>query len=142
MISHKRHSLTPAGFFLLLCPVQPTAARLTLSLTFAKSHSPTPSAMQAMHARFAFLWLAGFDCALHIGTMLHRDMKPCGQALRNDGGAAGLHAALSYRSTAMLIFNAMRDFADGLVRGVGLYFNERDPQALGRLFPDNAARRR
>jgi hypothetical protein len=42
----------------------------------------------------------------------------------------------------MLIFNAMRDFADGLARGFGLYINERDPHAVSRLFPDNAPRRR
>jgi len=42
----------------------------------------------------------------------------------------------------MLFVNAMRDFADGLARGFGLYFSERDPQALGRLFPDSARKRR
>jgi len=42
----------------------------------------------------------------------------------------------------MLFVNAMRDFADGLVRGLGLYFNERDPQALSRLFPDSPRKRR
>ncbi len=32
----------------------------------------------------------------------------------------------------MLFVNAMRDFADGLVRGFGLYLSERDNASLGR----------
>ena len=31
----------------------------------------------------------------------------------------------------MLFVNAMRDFADGLVRGFGLYLTERDAVSLG-----------
>ena len=36
----------------------------------------------------------------------------------------------------MLFVNAMRDFADGLVRGFGLYLTERDAMSLGQKHPN------
>jgi len=36
----------------------------------------------------------------------------------------------------MLLVNAMRDFADGLVRGFRLYLTERDAMSLGQRHPN------
>jgi len=38
----------------------------------------------------------------------------------------------------MLFVNAMRDFADGLVRGFGLYLTERDALSLGQARREGA----
>jgi hypothetical protein len=38
----------------------------------------------------------------------------------------------------MIFVNAMRDFADGLVKGFGLYLTERDAQSLGQVHPGTA----
>lgn len=42
----------------------------------------------------------------------------------------------------MLFVNAMRDFADGLVKGFGLYLTERDAASLGQKRSDSARRGR
>ncbi len=38
----------------------------------------------------------------------------------------------------MIFVNAMRDFADGLAKGFGLYLTERDAQSLGHARPSTA----
>jgi len=42
----------------------------------------------------------------------------------------------------MLFVTAMRDFADGLARGFGLYLTERDALSLGRGRPAKASQGR
>ena len=42
----------------------------------------------------------------------------------------------------MIIFSAMRDFADGLTRGLSLFLTERHNVAEGALSPTTPARKR
>lgn len=42
----------------------------------------------------------------------------------------------------MIIFNAFRDFADGLTRGLSLYFTERNDHTIRAITPSAAPRGR